>query len=340
MAASQSGGLIESFLCFLYDIVMISMDTRKDEFDWQRVQSVEDLELGREYLFRPEFVPLLYSYLGIRPGLAVADIGCGTGSFSRLLAQGLKGKGRVIGVDPDQTLLRLARNRAEQEGLSGLLEFKYGDAYSLPFGDETFDVTTSHTLLGILRDPMKCIIEKRRVTKQGGIVSAVETIGTPGKMSYPGDYTDLEMGRLTELEEKTERVWREAVYPFLKDTLGIWSDVPPSSYPILFRNAGLNDIEVNGYLSLFTISDRRYSIQEMKEYLRRDFEDRVKKIRKSFSEHKVKYKGEGVTEADIEELATLWKRKYEYLVDTPKRIRKVFEMEARTRIIIAGTRRG
>lgn len=151
---------------------MISMVIGKDEFDWQRVQSVEDLELGREYLFRPEFVPLLYSYLGVRPGLTVADIGCGTGSFSRLVARGLRGKGKVIGVDSDQTLLRIAGNRAEQEGLSELLEFKCGDAYSLPFGDETFDATTSHTLLGILRDPTKCIIEKKRVTKQGGIVSA------------------------------------------------------------------------------------------------------------------------------------------------------------------------
>jgi len=319
---------------------MISMNHGGKRFDWQRVQSVEDLELGRKYLFQPEFIPLLHSYLGVKPGLVMADVGCGTGSFSRLIAKGLKGKGKVVGIDLDRDLLQFAKIRAEQEGLSEILEFKYGDAYSLPFEEETFDVTTSHTLVGVLRDPMKCILEKKRVTKKGGIVSAVETIEGAGKLNFHGDYGSFsKIERLKELEDKTWKVWQSKVYPVLKNTLSIWSDMPPSKIPILFRDAGLRDIKVSGYLSLFTVSDSRYSIQEMIEHLQRDYKDRVKKIRKSFAENKDKYGEEGVTEADIEELVTLERQKYEYLVRKPDRIRQVFEMEARPRIIVAGSKR-
>jgi len=312
--------------------------TRRAELDWQRVQSVEDLELGRKYLFRPEFIPLLYSYLGIRCGVIVADVGCGTGSFSRLIARGLEGKGKIVGIDLDRNLLKIAGKMAEAEGLSDIIEFMCGDAYSLPLKDEAFDITTSHTLLDVLKNPMKCILEKKRVTKQGGIVSAVDTIGGIGATSYRGDYKDFSgIERLKELEDKNAKVWRERIFPKLAEWW--WSNIQPSQFPKLFRDAGLKDIKVNGYLSLFSISDSRYSLQEMKEYLRRDYEDRVRKIRRSFIENRKEYEEGGVADSDIEELIALWKQKYEYLVREPKRIREVWEMEARPRIIITGINR-
>ncbi|MFQ6068053.1 MAG: hypothetical protein ACE5KD_00765 [Candidatus Bathyarchaeia archaeon] len=49
--------------------------------DWLRIQSIEDLEFGRKYLFRPEFLPLLFSYIGVKSGILALDMGCGTGSF-------------------------------------------------------------------------------------------------------------------------------------------------------------------------------------------------------------------------------------------------------------------
>jgi len=57
------------------------------------------------------------------------------------------------------------------------------------------------------------------------------------------------------------------------------------------------------------------------------------------AEYRNEYFEKGVTEGDIEELVSLWKKKHEYLLQKPDRIRKLFEIEARPRIIVAGTRK-
>ena len=177
----------------------------KGKTSWLRVQSVEDLELGRKYLFRPEYLPLLYSYLGIKLGIIASDIGCGTGSFSRLIVRGLEGRGLLVGVDLDKFLLKIAKQKANEEGLSNVLEFICSDAYNLPFRENSFDVVTSHTLLGVLKDLKKCILEKKRVAKIGGYVSTVEAI--PGLKGYPGYYPDFpHLQRLTELYLEKHRI--------------------------------------------------------------------------------------------------------------------------------------
>jgi ubiquinone/menaquinone biosynthesis C-methylase UbiE len=60
--------------------------------------------------YRPGYPPALLDWLvttsGVRSGARVADLGCGTGIFSRCLA----GRGlRVVGVDPNRDMLAQAR---------------------------------------------------------------------------------------------------------------------------------------------------------------------------------------------------------------------------------------
>lgn len=106
----------------------------------------ERLELIWRYAYRPEFVPLLIEYLGARPGTHILDAGCGTGFLSRLLAKALENV-QVKGVDTDQKLLGLGHQMVEREKLSKNVKLSEGNAYQLPFPDETFDLVTSHTLL-------------------------------------------------------------------------------------------------------------------------------------------------------------------------------------------------
>ena len=48
--------------------------------------------------------------------------------------------------------------------------FQVGDVYSLEFADDTFDVVFAHALMGWLPDPVKALVEMKRVTKKGGWV--------------------------------------------------------------------------------------------------------------------------------------------------------------------------
>ena len=106
----------------------------------------EHLELTWRYAYRPEFVPLLLDYLGAENGMSILDVGCGSGFLSRLLAKSLS-EVRVIGLEADEEMLSLAEQLLEIDGVENQISLQKGDAYDLPFPDETFDLVTSQTFL-------------------------------------------------------------------------------------------------------------------------------------------------------------------------------------------------
>jgi SAM-dependent methyltransferase len=68
----------------------------------------------------------------------LVDVGCGTGNAALLAAE--RGA-RVLGIDPSERLLELARERAAQRGLSA--DFEIGEAAALPLADGAADVVVS-----------------------------------------------------------------------------------------------------------------------------------------------------------------------------------------------------
>ncbi|MBI2822192.1 MAG: class I SAM-dependent methyltransferase [Acidobacteria bacterium] len=78
-----------------------------------------------EILERPERVAGLkvdeiVARLELKPGLVIADIGAGTGLFSRPMARAVAPGGQVLAVDVDQELLDYIAQRAKQENLANL----------------------------------------------------------------------------------------------------------------------------------------------------------------------------------------------------------------------------
>ncbi|MFD1644484.1 class I SAM-dependent methyltransferase [Haloarchaeobius litoreus] len=83
---------------------------------------------------------------------SVLDVGCGTGEFSRVLAE--ETAGRVVGCDADPALLAVARE---------FVPVVAGDATRLPFRDDAFDLVTCQALLVNLPDPSVAVREFARV---------------------------------------------------------------------------------------------------------------------------------------------------------------------------------
>ena len=97
--------------------------------------------------------------------LDVVDIGCGAGTLSMLWAE--LGH-RVHGIDVNESLINLARERAKNAGFD--IEFRLGTAESLPWGDASADICLAPELLEHVPNWENCLNEFSRILRPGGIL--------------------------------------------------------------------------------------------------------------------------------------------------------------------------
>ncbi len=128
------------------------------------------LTRGRERALREKIL----SFVDLKPGEAVLDVGCGTGSLAMVAKRHVGLTGAVYGVDASPEMLVRAAKKASKAGLA--VTFENAAAQALPFPDGQFDAVTSTLMLHHLpREGRKqCAREMRRVLKPGGRVLVVD----------------------------------------------------------------------------------------------------------------------------------------------------------------------
>lgn len=104
--------------------------------------------------------------LALAPGLAVLEVGCGTGEDAQVIADRVGATGRVVALDSNAAVLDEARRRAQ--GGAGTLTFVQGDVQRLDYADATFDRCYCERVLQHVPDPAAAIRELVRVTRPGG----------------------------------------------------------------------------------------------------------------------------------------------------------------------------
>jgi ubiquinone/menaquinone biosynthesis C-methylase UbiE/GNAT superfamily N-acetyltransferase len=109
--------------------------------------------------------------MGLQPGDAGLDVGCGTGADVRLIAARAGASGRAVGVDVSSDLLAAARERTPA-GVTA--EFVAADAHALPFADAEFAAARVERTLQHVTDPAGVIAQMARVVRPGGRVVADE----------------------------------------------------------------------------------------------------------------------------------------------------------------------
>jgi 2-polyprenyl-3-methyl-5-hydroxy-6-metoxy-1,4-benzoquinol methylase len=139
-----------------------------------------DLFHGTERFFRPGYAAnLVSSWIpsldGVEPllkqGASIADVGCGLGSSSILMAQAYP-KSTVIGFDYHAPSIEWARKRAAEAGLDDRVRFEVAKAKEYSGGD--YDLVTFFDCLHDMGDPQEAAVHVRKTLKPTGTWMIVE----------------------------------------------------------------------------------------------------------------------------------------------------------------------
>lgn len=102
---------------------------------------------------------LILDALKPRPEESLLDVGCGTGFFTRKMAQ--RGKGKTIGVDINKDWVQYACRHDTSKA-----SYTVGDARKLPFKNKSFDLVISVAALCFIPDMHRAVSEILRVTRR------------------------------------------------------------------------------------------------------------------------------------------------------------------------------
>lgn len=129
-----------------YDDFPFDFLTKEDERNIERLQPGPFLRFANRYL---------------KPGVYVAEIGCGPGRATLFMARrGLD----ILAVDISWGSLRLARRRAPES------EFVLASNLSLPLPDAAFDAVVSDGVIHHTPDAYQSFCENSRILKPGGVM--------------------------------------------------------------------------------------------------------------------------------------------------------------------------
>jgi ubiquinone/menaquinone biosynthesis C-methylase UbiE len=134
--------------------------------------------LGAEWLERSSRVleerpQLLVDSLGLEPGDVVADIGSGSGYFTRRLAPKVGPSGRVLAVDIQPEMLALLKRNLQREGIRNV-KMILGTELSPKLPDASVDVVLMVDVYHEFSFPHEMMTAIRRALKPDGRVVWVE----------------------------------------------------------------------------------------------------------------------------------------------------------------------
>lgn len=138
----------------------------------------------------------LRSYFFEKAGLAnarrVLEVGCGTGAILHELVA----PASIYGLDINLPSLAECQIHVPRTMLV------QGNAFSLPYSDQTFDIVYCHFLLLWVNDPLQALLEMRRVTKPGGHILAFAEPDYSQRIDKPEELIPLGMWQIESLKRQ------------------------------------------------------------------------------------------------------------------------------------------
>jgi ubiquinone/menaquinone biosynthesis C-methylase UbiE len=202
--------------------------------------SAEYLGKARDYWWNDDYLGLLASRLTLGRCHNMLDVGCGKGYMAFKIAPFLGNNAKIHGIDSEPKWIQEAQEKAIISPVYYRdFSFQVGNAYNLPFDDNSMELTVCQTLLIHMNEPEKVITEMIRVTKQGHNIIAFE----------PNNRTSsLVLRNLNESNSSYESMMRTVDAAIRmengKKSLGEGFNSIGDLVPEYFEKAGLENIKV------------------------------------------------------------------------------------------------
>jgi ubiquinone/menaquinone biosynthesis C-methylase UbiE len=103
----------------------------------------------------------------------VLEIGCGVGAQSEILLERFPTL-TIQGVDSSQSQIDRAKKHLSQAIQAGKIQFEVGDAFNLPYAENSFDGAFVCWLLEHVKNPIGILREALRVMKAGSVIYCTE----------------------------------------------------------------------------------------------------------------------------------------------------------------------
>jgi ubiquinone/menaquinone biosynthesis C-methylase UbiE len=145
--------------------------------DWQQIDAADAGAAAADYLDAAAAaieVPRrrAHELLGIGPGGAVLDAGCGTGIALREIADLVGPAGTVVGLDPSRAMLD--QTAARLDGVAATVELVERGVTDTGLASDRFDAVRTERVLMHVAAQRDAMAELARVTRPGGRIVLVE----------------------------------------------------------------------------------------------------------------------------------------------------------------------
>ena len=148
------------------------------------------------------FMPFLLRATGVAPGMRVVDIATGTGLSAQAALAVVGPAGHLTAADVSPAMVAKARERL---GDAPNVSVSVEEGQALPFPDASFDAVLCNLGLMFFPDPVRGLIEFRRVLRPGGRVAV--SVNTVVERSYNHQINLMIVRYVPDLAESVARTF-------------------------------------------------------------------------------------------------------------------------------------
>ncbi len=197
--------------------------------------------VGRRAILASFLKQIIHELKSTRQNIRILDVGCGTGANIEMLSA----YGDAEGVDVSDDALEFCRRKG--------LKVQKGLAETLPYEDESFELTTALDVVEHLDDDIAGLKEMFRVTKHGGY----SLIFVPAFMWLWGVQDDISNHRIRYTKKQIVDRLKTAGYEIERATYANWTFFAPIlGGRTIMKVTGIkpeseNNITINGLNGIF-----------------------------------------------------------------------------------------